>query len=51
MKNKEENKIVLVGESGVGKICIVTQLIDRKFVENTINTLSAQLCRKNFDLP
>ena len=51
MKNKEENKIVLVGESGVGKTCIVTQLIDRKCEENSMSTLSAQFCRKDFDLP
>ena len=51
MKNKEENKIVLVGQSGVGKTYIVTQLIDRKFDENSMSTLSAQFCRKDFDLP
>ncbi len=51
MSDEEENKVVLIGESGVGKTCIINQFINGKFEENLLSTLSAQFCRKNFEFP
>ena len=50
MENPGENKVVLVGESGVGKTCILDQYIRKKFTEGQFPTLAAQFCRKNFKL-
>ena len=46
-----ENKVVLIGESTVGKTCIILQFIDGRFKTNTLSTLAAQFCRKNFEFP
>ena len=51
MENEEENKVVLVGESGVGKTCIINQFVNNKFDENTLSNLSAQYCRKKIEFP
>lgn len=34
-------KIVLAGDSGVGKTCLITYLISHRFVETEINTIGA----------
>ncbi len=47
MQNEEENKVVLIGESGVGKTCIINQFMNGKFDADSLATLSAQFCRKN----
>ena len=47
MQNEEENKVVLIGESGVGKTCIINQFMNGKFNADSLATLSAQFCRKN----
>ena len=47
MQNEEENKVVLIGESGVGKTCIINQFMNGKFDANSLSTLSAQFFRKN----
>ena len=44
-------KVVLLGESGVGKTCIIEQFISGKFDDNTIATLTAQFYRKTFEFP
>ena len=49
MANQEENKVVIVGESGVGKTCILEQFINNQFIEGCLPTLAAQFCRKNFE--
>ena len=53
MANRDEieNKVVLIGESTVGKTCIILQFIDGRFKANSLSTLSAQFCRKNFEFP
>ena len=47
MQNEEENKVVLIGESGVGKTCIINQFMNGKFNADSLATLSAQFFRKN----
>ena len=42
-------KAVLVGESGVGKTCIVAQFINGKFDPDTISSYSAQFIRKTLE--
>ena len=44
-------KVVLIGESGVGKTCIIAQFTNGKFDPNTVTSLTAQYIRKNVDLP
>ena len=51
MADEEENKAILLGESGVGKTCIINQFINGKFDEKLLSTLSAQFCRKKFEFP
>ena len=51
MADEEENKVILLGESGVGKTCIINQFINGKFDEKLLTTLSAQFCRKKFEFP
>ena len=50
MENPGENKVVIVGESGVGKTCILDRYINNNFTEGQLATLAAQFCRKNFKL-
>ena len=47
MQNEEENKVVLIGESGVGKTCIINQFMNGKFDADSLSNLSAQFFRKN----
>ena len=47
MQNEEENKVVLIGESGVGKTCIINQFMNGKFNADSLATLSTQFFRKN----
>ena len=46
-----ENKVVLIGETSVGKTCILTQFIDNKFIDFTESTIAAQFCQKKFEFP
>ena len=46
-----DNKVVLIGEMGVGKTCILDQFINQEFTEDTESTITAQFCRKNFEFP
>ena len=39
-------KVVLLGESGVGKTCIITRFINNKFEENTMSTTGATFAGK-----
>ena len=53
MENNEEveNKVVLIGETSVGKTCIITQLIKGKYKEYIESSFTAQYCQKNFEFP
>ena len=42
----ESIKVVLLGEAGVGKTCIIKQFIEKKFEQNTDSSLSAQFVSK-----
>ena len=47
----EAYKVVLIGESGVGKTCIINQFNEGKFDPNFRTSISAQFCRKKIELP
>ena len=49
MTTSEGNKAVLIGESGVGKTCIINQFMNKEFNENTFATIIVQFCRKKFE--
>jgi len=49
--NNVENKVVLIGESGVGKTCIIEQFIRNEFNENIASTIVTQFSRKDFEFP
>ena len=51
MANDEGNKIVLLGESGVGKTCILNRFLNGKHDENCVANITAQFCKKNVMLP
>ena len=51
MVNIDENKVVLLGESGVGKTCIMKQFMEGEFNEYILASLSSQYHRKNFKFP
>ena len=51
MENNEENKIVLLGESGVGKTCIINQYLNGEYEENCVSNISAQFSKKSVKLP
>ena len=44
-------KVVLIGESGVGKTCIIAQFINKTFDPNVVSSLTSQYIRKNIELP
>ena len=44
-------KVVLLGESGVGKTCILQQFIKGKFDPKTESSLTAQFIRKTLEFP
>ena len=44
-------KVVLIGQSGVGKTCIIDQYINGKFDINTMSTISSQYIRKTIEFP
>ena len=45
----ESIKVVLLGEAGVGKTCIIKQFTEKKFDVNTMSSLSAQFVSKTID--
>ena len=47
---QEAYKVVLIGESSVGKTCIISQFITGKFDKNTVTSITAQFIRKPFEL-
>ena len=47
----EPCKVVLIGESGVGKTCIIAQFINKTFDPNVVSSLTSQYIRKNIELP
>ena len=44
-------KVVLIGDSGVGKTCIMAQFINNKFDPNTIANICAQFIQKILEFP
>jgi small GTP-binding protein len=46
----ETIKVVLLGEAGVGKTCIISQFISNVFDPDTISSLSAQFISKQVEL-
>ena len=44
-------KVVLVGEAGVGKTCIISQFTENKFDPETVSSLTTQYKRKIKDFP
>ena len=49
MSNAEPVKVVLIGESGVGKTSIITQFTSGKFDPDTVTSLSAQYVSKTIE--
>ena len=49
MMEPESVKVVLLGESGVGKTCIISQFTEHKFDEHTLSSLSAQFVSKTIE--
>ena len=49
-KIEQFNKVVIVGESGVGKTCILSQFIENKFDEKEVSSLTTQYRRKQIEL-
>ena len=47
----EKPKVVLLGESGVGKTCIIARFINDKFDPNVITSLTNQFVIKTIELP
>ena len=45
----EAVKVVLLGESGVGKTCIISQFTEHKFDQSVLSSLSAQFVSKTID--
>lgn len=50
-ENQDPYKVVLVGESGVGKTCIIAQFTQGKFDPGTVTSLTAQFIRKTLEFP
>jgi small GTP-binding protein len=51
MSEQESIKVVLLGESGVGKTSIISQFITHKFDPHRETSLSAQFVSKTMDFP
>ena len=51
MSEPESIKVVLVGESGVGKTSIISQFVSNKFDPHRETSLSAQFVSKTMDFP
>ena len=49
MIEPEAVKVVLLGESSVGKTCIIRQFIDHKFDQSILSSLSAQFVSKTIE--
>ena len=45
-KNKIAIKVVLLGESGVGKTCLIRAYIEKKFLENSLSTINYEYFKK-----
>ncbi len=45
----EAVKVVLLGESGVGKTCIITQFTEHRFEQSVLSSLSAQFVSKTIE--
>ena len=50
MAKVEENKVVIVGESGVGKTCIMKQFVENTFNDEEMSSLSSQFKKKTIKL-
>ena len=45
----ESAKVVLLGEAGVGKTCIIKQFVEKTFDQNILSSLSAQFISKTIE--
>ena len=50
MSEQKTYKVVLIGESGVGKTCIINRYTNDKYDPNTVSSLTAQFIRKTIGL-
>ena len=50
LEKRIEIKIILIGEAGVGKTCIINRYINHRFDEDTINTISTSCEQKTIIL-
>ena len=51
MSNKGKGiKVVLIGDAGVGKTCIISRYIDNKFNEETASTNGGSYCQKTIKI-
>ena len=51
MSLEEAYKVVLLGESSVGKTCIISRFITGKFDKDTVTSYTAQFLKKTIVLP
>ena len=47
--NAQGCKVVLLGDSGVGKTCIISRYITGNFEKNSVSTNGASYCSKNVE--
>ena len=48
--NNERMKIIIIGEAGVGKTCILKKFVDNEFNENELTTISLSFATKNMTI-
>jgi len=50
MDDNEDCKVILIGESGVGKTCIIIRFINKQFKEDTFSTSCSSYATKALEL-
>ena len=50
MDDNEDCKVILIGESGVGKTCIIIRFINKQFKDDTFSTSSSSYATKVLEL-
>ena len=50
MDDNEDCKVILIGESGVGKTCIIIRFINKQFKDDTFSTSSSSYASKVLEL-
>ena len=49
--NCDDAKVVLIGEAGVGKTCIIKQFVHHTFDENEVSSISSQFSTRIINVP